>query len=140
MLVEKEKLPLVAMDFMNEVHFEDADLINRLYETIVACEQNSNAKNHEDLAEVFQTWYNHTVEHFANEEKQMQEKRFPPFPIHKSEHDQSLEQMQQVWQHWQKEQDIVFLKKYLENYVSHWLMQHIQTMDTMTALYLKQHS
>lgn len=140
MLIEKEKLPLVAMDFMNAVHFEDADLINQLYQTIIACEQSLSLENEQALEEVFQAWYNHTVEHFANEEKQMQEKQFPPFPIHKSEHDQSLKQMRQVWQYWEKEKDIPFLKKYLEDYVSQWLVQHIQTMDTMTALYLKQKS
>ena len=31
MLINKDSLPLVAMDFMNNTHFEDVDLINEIY-------------------------------------------------------------------------------------------------------------
>ncbi len=32
MLINKNDLPLVAEDFMNDVHFEDVEIINNLYE------------------------------------------------------------------------------------------------------------
>ena len=35
MLINKDNLPLVAMDFMNNTHFEDVDIINELYENIL---------------------------------------------------------------------------------------------------------
>ena len=35
MLINKDSLPLVAMDFMNNTHFEDVDIINELYEDIL---------------------------------------------------------------------------------------------------------
>ncbi len=41
MLINKELLPLVDMDFMNETHFEDVDLINELHQSIVTYEKDS---------------------------------------------------------------------------------------------------
>lgn len=144
MLIEKNNLPLVAMDFMNEVHKEDADIINELYDAVVACEHETDKKSQEEqqqqITELYQKWFEHTTAHFAGEEKEMAEKNFPPYPIHKGEHDNSLEQMKQVFDSWQKNHETRELKNYLEAYTEHWLIDHINTLDTVTAMFLKNFS
>ena len=39
MLIDKNSLPLVDEDFMNNTHFEDVDLINKIYEDILVYEK-----------------------------------------------------------------------------------------------------
>ena len=61
-------------------------------------------------------WVEHTVRHFAGEERLMEEYKFPPFPIHLSEH--------------------VFALEDLRAAESNWLDERISTMDTVTARFL----
>jgi hypothetical protein len=42
MLLDLNALPLVEMEFMNEVHKEDVELINTLFETLLAYENEPN--------------------------------------------------------------------------------------------------
>ena len=42
MLINKNDLPLVAMDFMNDTHFEDVEIINELYKYILEYEKEQN--------------------------------------------------------------------------------------------------
>ncbi|MCG3716589.1 hypothetical protein L5F64_13445, partial [Aliarcobacter butzleri] len=76
MLINKELLPLVDMDFMNETHFEDVDLINELHQSIVTYEKDSSNENFEILKLQYKNWQNHTINHFKTEEDEMQKKGF----------------------------------------------------------------
>lgn len=137
MLLDKESLPMVAMDFMNDVRLEDVDIINDLFEHIRAYEKEPNVTNKNILYTQCKFWFEHTVEHFKGEEKMMQEMAFPPYPIHKSEHDNALAVMDNVFREWQKSEDIMVLKRYLIETLPSWLTNHIQTMDTVTAMFFK---
>ncbi|MCF6245012.1 MAG: hemerythrin family protein [Sulfurovum sp.] len=133
MLLNKSDLPLVAMDFMNEVHYEDVDIINTLFELVLTYEQEPTEENYLAINEQYETWYAHTVDHFQGEEIKMQEMNFPPYPMHKGEHDKGLHRMNEVYQEWKKSKNILGLKIYLIEELSPWLVHHIQTMDTITA-------
>lgn len=137
MLIDKENLPLVAMDFMNEVHLEDVEMINTLYEATLLYESEASEKNYESIARVYEEWFAHTIEHFKNEELKMQEMRFPPYPMHKGEHDIALERMDRVYQEWRSQRDISKLKKYLRGDMLPWLIRHIESMDRVTASFFK---
>jgi hemerythrin len=137
MLIDKADLPMVAKEIMNEVHLEDVDIINDLYELVLEYEKNPNDENKQKLDEQYQAWFKHTIVHFADEEEMMRENAFPPYPVHKGEHDNALATMDRVFSSWQSSGDIQVLKQYLENELPLWLTHHIQTMDTVTAMFLE---
>ena len=136
MLIEKEMMPLVAMDFMNDVHYEDLDIINELFTLVLEYEKDPTSKNENSLNSKYKEWLDHTVEHFRGEEVMMQEKGFPAYPFHKAEHDNNLSTMQNLFDQWQQTKDIMVLKRYLIEVLPSWLTNHIKTMDTVTAMFL----
>jgi len=137
MLINKNDLPLVAEDFMNDVHYEDVDIINDLYEKLLNYIASETKENKNIVIDAYQDWYDHTVSHFKGEEDKMIELNFPPYMMHKGEHEKCLEQMRQVLDYFIKNNDKEFLKSYLELDLINWLVNHIQTMDTVTAMFFK---
>lgn len=137
MLIDKNSTPIVAMDFMNDVHFEDIDIINELFELILKYENDSTEENKVLISQQYIQWINHTVAHFQREEEMMIEKKFPPYYAHKGEHDNALSIMNKIFNEWQSEEDIKILKHYFIEVLPQWLINHIQTMDTVTAMFFK---
>lgn len=137
MLLDKEDVPVVAMEFMNDVHAKDVEIINALFEVILKYEENPTSENKLLVDTHYQKWFEHTIEHFKGEKVQMQEKNFPPYAFHKSEHDNALQKMNLVFEQWQKSQDVQGLKQYFIEELPQWFIQHINSMDTVTASFLK---
>ncbi len=137
MLIDKQNMPMVAMEFMNDVHTEDIDIINELFELILKYEDENTNLNKELIDKKYEEWVEHTLAHFEGEEKLMVEKGFPPYPIHKGEHDKVLLHMDDIYKQWQQSEDIQVLKNFISTYLPQWLTQHIQTMDTVTAMFFK---
>lgn len=137
MLIDKTDIPAVAMDFMNDVHEEDREIINEIFELILNYENEATTPNKEAINLKYQAWTQHTIEHFQGEEVKMQELNFPPYPMHKGEHDQALAQMAEVFQQWNETNDVKILKAYFIEVLPNWLVHHIQTMDTVTASFFK---
>ena len=133
MLIEKDELPLVTMNFMNETHNEDREIINEIFELILHYEKNPSQNNTENINVSYQKWFNHTVEHFNVEEEKMRELNFPPYTFHKGEHDKALELMHEVFSEWKESENIFILKRYFIEDLPLWLTQHIQSMDMVTA-------
>ena len=136
-LIDQQDLPQVAMQFMNEVHAEDVDIINALYALVLIYEKEPSDANALKVNSQYQKWFEHTVAHFQGEEEQMRELCFPPYPMHKGEHDNALRVMDDVFRSWQTSKDIGIIKSYMTQQLVPWLMQHIQTMDTVTAQFFK---
>src|SRR5574344_1489619 len=137
MLIDKNSLPLVDEDFMNDTHFEDVDLINKIYEDIEKYENSNSNENFENLKFSYLAWLNHTIEHFKTEEDEMQKRGFFAYPFHKGEHDANIEEIKAVWNNFEKSKDILKLKNYIEYDVINWLINHIKSMDTVTARFFK---
>lgn len=137
MLIDKQNLPLVATNFMNATHLEDADLINSLFEAILSYEQNSDETSFLNINKIYEAWYEHTIKHFAAEEEEMLSKHFPPYFMHKSEHDRVLGEMAEIYSSWKSTKNISMLKNYIKNDLLTWLINHIQTMDTVTSSFFE---
>ncbi|QEZ90185.1 bacteriohemerythrin [Aliarcobacter cibarius] len=137
MLIDKNVLPLVDVDFMNNTHFEDIDLINEIYLNIENFEQNQNIENFDKLKSIYNQWVDHTIQHFATEEEEMQKKGFFAYPFHKGEHDKNLSDIKALWQEFESNKDIKALKNYIEYDLINWLINHIKSMDTVTARFFK---
>jgi hemerythrin len=136
MLIDKNNIPLVAMDFMNQAHLEDVDIINNLYSEIASC-TNIDAKSKTKINDLFQEWIEHTKKHFLAEEQEMLSNNFPPYMFHKSEHDSVMARMHEIYDTWNKSNDINMIRDYFENELVQWLINHINSMDTVTAMFLK---
>ena len=90
----------------------------------------------EKVSTMMQELVEHTVAHFAGEEEMMREKMFPPYPVHKGEHDRALNELRVVAQNFEETKDTKALKNYIDAILSPWLIQHIETLDTVTAMFL----
>ena len=137
MLIDTKSIPQVAMAFMNETHTEDVVIINDLYALISAYEKEPNAENKKPLDAKYEEWTLHTIEHFRVEEEKMLNEGFPPYAMHKGEHDNALAQMDTQFRAWQKSQNIAALKTYIGAELPQWLSNHIATMDTVTAMFFQ---
>jgi len=129
-LIKQDQLPMVDTISMNDTHFDAMLLINKLSTAVEDA-------NIEAVNEVFQELIEHTVQHCKNEEEMMVEKKFPPYPAHKEEHDLALSDMRQAASEFTKTQDMQAVKKYLELNLVPWFLQHTETMDAVTSMFLE---
>jgi hemerythrin len=67
----------------------------------------------------------------------MKKSGFFAFQIHKSEHDRILSELNQLTKDWEKQKNSERIVHYLKSRFVPWLLEHIQTMDTATAAYLR---
>ncbi|MEA1919713.1 MAG: hemerythrin family protein [Campylobacterota bacterium] len=126
----QDQLPMVDTQSMNDTHFEAMLLINKLSTAIQDADVDAVNKNFIELIE-------HTEHHCKNEEEMMIEKKFPPYLAHKEEHDLALEDMRNVALEFTKTLDMESLKKYIELNLTPWFLQHTETMDAVTSMFLE---
>jgi hemerythrin len=129
MLLKKEDLPVVPRDEMNEIHYEEVDIINDLYSSAI---NNDLEKTKEYLEE----FINHIEDHFSFEEDLMEQNEFFAYPMHKMEHDNVLRRIYSVKQKFEETNDPKVISKFLENEFVPWLINHLNTMDMATASFL----
>lgn len=130
-LIDKEKITVIAVGSMNDTHFEEVDMINSFYDKLKDA-----STSDEMISEDLEAIAHHTIEHFAKEEKNMLKYSFPPFPMHKGEHDRFIAQMVDYQNKWNKTKERRHLIEFLEDVLVDWLYTHIMTMDKITAMYL----
>jgi hemerythrin len=134
MLINPDQVPLVAVEEMNRTHLDEANLLNELYGLILNKKRGDPVDD--QLSAVLDQYMQHTIEHFSNEEGLMQLHGFPAYPVHKGEHQQQLQKIEQLAQSWHQDRNIEPFAAYLENGLLTWLNSHILTMDTMTAYFI----
>ena len=132
-MITQEQLPMVAVASMNDTHLEEILIINKL-ETAAA------DKNTQAVADTLKELFEHTSMHFFDEEDVMEETLFPALKMHKSEHDRHLHELQSVIKYFDKHEDTSAISAYIQGNLTPWLINHIQTMDTITAKFLEQGS
>ncbi|RTZ58271.1 MAG: hypothetical protein DSZ32_07340 [Gammaproteobacteria bacterium] len=135
-LMQTNNIPQVAMAFMNDVHAEEAELVNRLNELIEQHKKDPSVEAEIDQA--MMEWIEHTVAHFERENRLMQETGFPAYSIHAEEHDRALAALNLLHKNWREQRDIVVLAEYVQINWPQWFHDHISTMDTVTALFFQQ--
>ncbi len=126
-MAENIDIPQVQIKSMNEIHSDEIMIIN------ILLEQLNTQESYETISESFENFISHMQEHFAGEEKLMQETQYPSFRMHKADHDKVLNETRYAQMQWRNRKDIEALKEYLEDDILPWLNQHIQAMDTPMA-------
>ncbi len=130
-MISLDTLPLVAYPQMNDVHYEEVELLNRLI-TLLSEEPSQ----HGQIAQTLDELLEHTKAHFANEEQLMQETMFPAMQMHQDEHQRVLQELQTYIDSWKNQHEAPVLLHYFSVIIPQWLHRHISTMDTMTAQFI----
>jgi hemerythrin len=133
-LVDVRHIPAVALSFMNDDHHLEACLLNDLADAIEHHRAGRAAPG--AVVERFERLLAHTREHFAREELAMEEADFPPYPMHKAEHDRVLAEMEAEERAFQQRGDTARLWAYVSEAVPAWFVQHIQSMDLVTSRFV----
>lgn len=135
MKLNANEIPEVAMPFMQATHLEEITMLNEIFQLL---EQEGFEKNTPDLANKIEALHLHTHAHFSREEEQMLVYNFPPYPIHKQAHDEYLREFDALIDTWRNNGDVAPVASFLIKNTPAWMMQHISTMDFVTANFLAQ--
>ncbi|PHS69532.1 MAG: hypothetical protein COB23_06155 [Methylophaga sp.] len=134
-ILNKERIPHVDIDFMNNTHFEEIDMVQELGELITEYQQNETSKENEanKITPLLGNWLQHTLAHFDRENSLMLETNFPMYPVHSGEHDNALAEMTRIVTTWELDKDIGMLADYVFNVWPEWFNNHVNSMDMITA-------
>lgn len=133
-IVTPEQMPLVDLEVMNQVHREELEMVNRLAVLVVS---GLNGKSDsEEITQSIKEWIDHTRHHFEGENKMMSEYGFPPYAVHKGEHDKVLARLELLLDRWGEEHDLAELAEYLFVEWGNWFDEHVKSMDRVTAQFL----
>ncbi len=126
--------PQVALAFMNSDHAEFVALCKHLLDLLDrGADVGQIDRQLDDLLQ-------HTRSHFAEEEQQMLSVHFPPYPVHKGEHDKVLQDMAHRIDRWKDTRDAATLRDWLELGVREWFVNHVSSMDFVTAAFISSRS
>jgi hemerythrin len=134
MIVDLEVIPQVAVDFINEDHRREGQLVNELAQAIT--DHRAGKGPAEAIAARWDALLVHTREHFGREEAAMQQTGFPPFAVHKGEHERVLAEMSAEGRSFRERGDVERLWRYVTVAVPAWFVEHIDTMDNVTAQFI----
>jgi hemerythrin len=136
-LVDLDSVPQVPLDFINQDHREEARLLNELAEALQA--HRAGWSGPEPVLACFEALFRHTEEHFGREDAAMLECGFPPFDVHHGEHVRVLEELAEEGRAFGESADAARLDAYVTQAVPAWFLNHILTMDLMTARFVASH-
>ena len=134
-ILDAKTIPQVALDFMNQTHSEEVELVNNLGKSLDSyTHQTTLSQQKTDaITQQLMNWLAHTEAHFARENQLMQDTGFPAYNIHASEHSRVLNEMKDIIQRWQEQQDINALEDFLFCSWPNWFDAHVNSMDMVTA-------
>ena len=134
-LLTIDQVQPVAVDEMQHTHEEEISMLNEI-DALATIYENDQTK-HAALEAKLEAYIQHVKEHFANEERLMRLYHFPPYQMHKAEHDRVLNELNYFAVRWKQHGELDAIIAYLRQSVD-WIINHISTMDNMTAMFISQ--
>jgi len=128
-MLDFNQLPTVALDFMNKDHQEVVDIYNQVERDYKLLDVDSVITGILQIQE-------HCIQHFAHEEREMKTYNFPPYQVHKQEHDRVLMDIDMVVKQLQNHRMLSKISGYIEHAFPSWFSHHLATMDKMTAEFI----
>jgi len=122
-------IPQVMVPSMNATHAEEVEILQQLAAALEAEDDAAIAAAADALAA-------HVEVHFSREEDNMRTHHFPPYPVHKGEHDRMRAIVREVCAGHGSPEGRETLKRFVNEEFPAWLNQHVSTLDTVTAQYL----
>jgi len=115
-----------GLGFQDKDHEEAVALMNAFQEC-----------TDEELTTLFDQLFAHTREHLERENELMERIGFFATPMHKGEHDRVLAEMQD-YKDKLTDGDIAAVRHYVQETVPNWFLEHLNSMDTITAQFALQ--
>jgi len=115
-----------GLGFQDEDHEEAVGLMNALQ----VCTD-------EELPALFEQLFSHTKAHLERENELMERIGFFAMPMHKGEHDRVLAEMQDFKVRLDAG-EIDAVRHYLQETLPSWFLDHLNSMDTITAQFALQ--
>ncbi|MEG3617987.1 hemerythrin family protein [Magnetovibrio sp. PR-2] len=115
-----------GLGFQDEDHEQAVKVMNALH----GC---SDA----ELPALFEQLFTHTAEHLARENELMERIGFFAYGMHKGEHDRVLAELQEFKDKLDAK-DLDAVRHYVEVTVPNWFIDHLNSMDTITAQFALQ--
>ena len=134
-ILNADTIPRVDIDFMNNTHVEEIEMVKKLGKLVVAYQESAMPTKSETnaITQSLEKWLQHTEAHFERENVLMRETNFPVYLVHSGEHETALEQMARVVKSWQNGNDIDSIAEYVFNLWPAWFNSHVDSMDMITA-------
>jgi len=95
-------------------------------------------QNKTQIAKTLGFLIDYTGIHFATEEKHMAGSRYPAFQEHKSKHDGLRATLGNLVKEFEEEGATGQLSEAIDTFLGHWLIRHIQEVDTKFGEYVKE--
>ena len=114
------------LSIMDDTHKEFLDFYTKLL-----------SADDESFPVIFEEFVIHTSEHFLNEDKLMEESKFPAIKEHRGEHQRVLNELK-YFQEKVRSKKYSFARFYIKDKIPDWFRQHLATMDSALAFHLKQ--
>ncbi len=126
--------PRLPVPFMNDDHDHAADQIATMRMMLA-----TNPDGREPLVRACQAFLDHNRAHFAREETAMLQSGFPALTVHRAEHERVLAWLEAFLANVQAGQDYAAAVAMVERDIPAWFVQHIETMDRVTATWIASH-
>lgn len=124
MLIEQESVVQLGFELMDLKHNEFADLLNRLEQA-----------GGQDYPALFRQLLDHAEHHFEEENRLMEQYRFPAIAEHKGEHQRVLGELKQFGK--RVDRGMVKLgREFIRERLLGWFLLHLTTMDAALAAHL----
>lgn len=115
-----------GLAFQDDDHEEAVALMNALQK----CAE-------EDLPRLYKDLFDHTKAHLQREDELMDRIGFFASEVHKGEHARVLAEMQ-AFQDKLDAGEIAAVRTYVEEAIPNWFLNHLDSMDTATAMFARQ--
>jgi len=130
-----EQLEYMALDSMQERHESEIKILNEIDKMAMLLDRGEGTL--ESLEAKVEEYILHVKEHFASEEKLMEEYDFPSYEMHKMAHDMFLVDLNYATKQWKHYGDINKMINFVRK-TPEWLVMHVNSVDRTTADYLAQ--
>jgi hemerythrin len=135
-VVEIDEIPVIAHEGMHQTHLEEIVLINDLGRIV---EQAIDGDIDKDVvSDKLKDWVEHTRQHFAEENRLMEEFDFPAYPMHRAEHERVFKLIESLQKIWMDSSQLDPLADFIFFEWPVWFDGHVNTMDMVTAQFLSQ--
>ncbi|HOM04479.1 MAG TPA: bacteriohemerythrin [Candidatus Kapabacteria bacterium] len=118
----------VNVDAIDIQYQKLVDIVNNLFDAM------SEGKGNDVLNDVFNGLLNYTVEHFATEEKLMEQHNYPKAEFHKVEHSDLTRQAKELYEKFKSGQATISVPTL--NFLRSWLNNHILSSDKQFGEFL----
>ncbi|QOP43439.1 hypothetical protein FJR45_05520 [Sulfurimonas sediminis] len=132
-LVYIEQVEDMDVEEMQKTHENEIKILNAIDNLAISYDRGEATL--EELEAKIEEYVKHVHEHFANEERLMQEYNFPSYDMHKTAHDMFLEELNMALKNWKNYKKVSKITDFIRR-APEWIVLHVNTVDYPTANYL----